>query len=169
MRNTLLICLGSVVLSTIWGLARAVGSAQADTRTLQRLTFLLQSPTDPIDPDPTRQTPEQRKAILRSRIKSAITLIEAKKGREFVNAYLDPFWLARNAASEKCTIEELVNRMVKGKMHERFLKVLRRSLEAEPSWLLDGRVASFMEKPHNSTTAEFWVYFDGKWRISPET
>jgi len=116
---------------------------------------------------------------LRGRIKAVLALIEQKKYGEIAKEYMDPFWLARASASERIrsppskesSVDGLVDRMAKMNYFgsARFLKVLRRSLEAEPSWLLDGRAASFMEQAGSSHTAEFWVYFEGKWRISPET
>lgn len=128
----------------------------------------------PADPDPTTQSVAERTETLRKRMREAKSLLEAGKTEECFMKYIDPFWLARAAASSGSTIDELFKKQINSgsagakEISARFGKTLDASLTLEPEWLLNGRAASFITN-RSSHTAEFWIYFDGKWRISPET
>jgi hypothetical protein len=135
--------------------------------------FHLQPSAAATNPEPTKQTPEERTKTLRACISEVMALIDKKEYKKFFYDYIDPFWLARGAAGGKESVDELIAKVVNDPKTgetwmKRFKEVLERSLSMEPVWLLDGRVASFMTG-HNSHTAEFWIYYEGKWRISPET
>jgi len=138
----------------------------------EKMTFHFRSVQNPADPDPVGQKIDDRLATLRSRIRDAKQLLDDDKHNEFFDQYLDPFWLARTAAGQKITVSQMMNGPLTDERRaattDRFGKMLEASLKPEPQWLLDGRAASFMSG-HSSHTAEFWIYFDGKWRISPET
>ena len=151
-----------------------IANAQEPETAAQALTFTVPVIADPADPDPTEQTAEQRTETLRKRTREALVLLDAQDLKSFFSEYVDPFWLARSAAGAGLTVDALFSELVArspdevAEMMDRFQRVLRDSLELEPHFLLDGRAASFMEG-HSSHTAEFWIYVDGKWRISPET
>lgn len=137
--------------------------------------YHLRAVPEPADPDPTQQTPAERLQTLRKRITEAKTALEKDDLVGFFKSSMDPFWIARGVAgfkgdSVRTFLQERILSDAKQKKHlvEVFGKVLQDSLEAEPRWLLEGRVASFMTS-NSSHSAEFWVYYDGKWRISPET
>ena len=152
----------------------AVFSAQDGLRASRpTMTFHLRPVADSLDPEPSEQTPDERTATLRSRIVAAKALLDEEDYRTFFDDFVDPFWLARSAAGEEESVETFAERLLGEPrytkfMAQRFGHVLTQSLKAEPRWLLNGRAASFMTD-HNSHSAEFWVYFEGKRRISPET
>lgn len=148
-------------------------NAQEPETAARVLTFTMPVIADPADPDPTEQTAEQRTETLRKRTREAVALLDSEDLTSFFSDYVDPFWLARYAAGARVTVDELYSQLLArpartAEMIERMKQVLRDSLELEPRFLLDGRAASFMEDD-SSHTAEFWIYVDGKWRISPET
>lgn len=136
-------------------------------------TFHLRDVPDAYDPDPTKQTPDERLKTIRKRISGAIQLLEKKSYKSFFNDYIDPFWLARIGGISKISVDEVFAKFMNSPkrveyIDRQFIEVLKQSLKDEPQWLLNGRAASFMEG-NNSHATEFWIYFEGKWRISPET
>jgi hypothetical protein len=128
-------------------------------------------------PDPTGQSDAERLETLRASIRAAIAVLDDKEMRKFLKEHVDPFWLARNASGGKISIDALIDERILSDtqrdrtefMMERFRETLQSTLEQEPHWVFDGRAASFMDEGGSSHTAEFWVYFDGRWWISPET
>ncbi len=139
------------------------------------LTFHFATVATPADPDPASQDDPARLATLRKSIAEANSLLEKDDLDGFVSRFIDPFWLARGAGSpDGRTTEQLYAKFIRDEprqreeFRKRFEESLKKNLTAEPRWLLGGRAASFMTG-RSSHTAEFWVYFDGKWRISPET
>ena len=150
-------------------------NAADDTKNTAQL-FHLRTVARPADPDPTTQSKPDRTQTLRKRISEAAELLNKADFKTFFHDYVDPFWLARATAGRApgSSVEQFLTETVLSNpqqtraMADAFASVLKKSLTKEPKWLLNGRAASFLEG-RSSHTAEFWVYFDGKWRISPET
>ena len=140
----------------------------------KKLKFHFQQVAKSVDPDPTKQDDAARLASLRKSIQGAISLLEKDDLRGFFEQYIDPFFLAR--FSGRSTVHEAFATNIEGNpnrakgLKEQFLKTLTEAQTQQPWWLLEGRAASFI-KPgsRSSRTAEYWIYFEGKWRISPET
>ncbi len=136
--------------------------------------FQFREVTRPTDPEPMKQNKEARTTSLRRSISAAITALEEEKFDQFFDQHIDPFWLARYTGAPGDKTVDSVLAFLKDdpdqmkNLSERYLKTLRSSLNQEPRWLLKGRAASFMVG-RSSHSGEFWVYYDGKWRISPET
>lgn len=137
-------------------------------------SFQLRTIPEPADPDPATQSAAERTAVLAKRMAEAKALLDAGKVEQCFKEYVDPFWLARGAASSEWTIDELFDKQILDdkqhvdEMAAAFSRTIESNLKADPKWLLNGRVASFITK-RSSHTAEFWIYFEGKWRMSPET
>ncbi len=167
-RSTFILAFAASVALTAFSFIHAQESSET------KRTFLLRAIPEPVDPDPTSQTAAARTATLRKRMQEAKLLFETGKVQQCLNEYVDPFWLARAAASSELTIDQLLDKQILGDKQRAdglataFAKTIESNLETEPTWLLEGRVASFITK-HSSLTAEFWIYFEGKWRISPES
>ena len=148
--------------------------AQRDDSSESGQDFHLRSVSKPHDPDPTKQSDEERTQMLRKHIREARALLKAGNHRKFFQDHVDPFWVARAAASMNVQVDEFLKKMLdenpdrRNAMTERFAQTLDEIRNQEPMFLLNGRAASFM-KNRSSLTAEFWVYFDGRWRMSPET
>lgn len=157
-----------------FALAVAFPSTNSQDSAATKRTFLLRAVPNPADPDPATQTIPQRTATLRKRMAEAKALLDAGKMEQCFEEYIDPFWLARAAAGSGGTVGELLEKQILGdkqstqRMAAAFATTIESNLNAEPKWLINGRVASFMTG-RSSHTAEFWIYFEGKWRISPET
>jgi len=163
------------ILVTVCLLAAAVCNrsnllAEDNAQSATKFTFHLRTVDKPADPDPQQQTAAERLKTLRKRMAEANQLLEQEKYKEFVNDFIDPFWLARYAGSGEMTVEQLIDLLVTKdpKSMKRFSNTITKTLKMEPKWLLNGRAASFITDD-SSHTAEFWIYYDGKWRISPET
>ena len=168
----LLIAAVVILFSSIY--PAAVVAQESDPSAVATQAFQLRTISKPADPDPTTQSTEGRTKTIRNRIVAAKALLDSGDHKTFFNDYVDPFWLARAAAGQEVSVDDLLTKQVIGDPNQikaiaqRFGQVLEQSLKVEPKWLLNGRAASFMTG-RSSHTAEFWVYFDGKWRISPET
>ena len=154
-------------------LTTALTAQESDTKS--GLKFYFASVTTPADPNPASQDEAARLTTLRKAISEAIALLEKDDLDAFFGQFMDPFWLARGAGSPNGpTTDQLYAKFIRDDperskhFREQFGSTLKQSLTAQPRWLLDGRAASFMSG-RSSHAAEFWVYFDGKWRISPET
>ena len=150
-------------------------SAQEAGPTGLEKTFGLRSVTNPVDPNPTTQSADERLATLRKRMRECEKLIKENKFEEFHLRFVDPFFMARAAAGGKKTrtTREVIEQIVQeanatDDISRILLKSFDKVLKMEPQWMLDGRAASFISN-HNSSHAEFWVYFEGRWRLSPET
>ena len=140
----------------------------------KKLKFHFQQVAKSVDPDPTKQVDAARLASLRKSIQGAILLPEKDILRGFFEQFVDPFFFARFAGQS--TVHEAFATQIEGNprrasgLKEQFLKTLTETQDQQPWWLLDGSAASFI-KPgsRSSRTAEYWTYFEGKWRISSET
>jgi hypothetical protein len=136
--------------------------------------FGFRTIADPADPDPLTQTVAERTATLQKRMKEAKKLLDDGKLEQCLNKFIDPFWLARAAARSDWTIDELFDKQVRGDkeraggLADAMATSIESNLDKPPKWLLDGRVASFIAG-RSDRIGEFWVYFDGSWRISPQT
>jgi len=145
-----------------------------DADKAEPLDFHFRSVAESDDPDPLTQTNDQRLETLRTRIREALTALEKEDYRTFFSLYVDPFYLGRASAEEKLSVEVAFDQLIlqrpesTQRMAADFKRVLSTTQTETPQWVLGGRAASFM-KDRNNHTAQFWVYFDGKWRISPET
>jgi hypothetical protein len=155
-------------------IAIAVMATAQEAPKPETVRFQFREVTEPADPELMRQDEEARTTSLRRSISRAITALEDEKFDQFFDQFIDPFWLARYAgAPGDKTVDSVLAffkdnpDQMKG-LTERYLKTLRSSLKQKPRWLLKGRAASFMVG-RSSHSGEFWIYFDGKWRISPET
>lgn len=122
--------------------------------------------------------PDERLASLHEAMDGAIALLEAGGIEEYdqlMREYMDPFWAARIAAGANIDMDALYQRLSvfdpdDFAFHvETMLSSIKKHREEEPTWLLDGRVAHFMELAGDSHRAEFWIWLDGRWMISPET
>ncbi len=136
------------------------------------LTFNLRAMPNPADPDPESQSPEERNATLQKRMRAAKDLLDAGNVHEWLNEYFDPFPAARGASKTEFTIDELFEKILSDKARAtRFItqhsEAIGQTLDKEPKWLLNGRAASFISEEHPRSPANFWIYFDGKWRLSP--
>lgn len=133
--------------------------------------FRLQTPASPADPDPTSQADGQRLETLHRRIKDALSALESDDYRKFFNEYVDPTILVRQAAAANTTVEAVFKKGILGEsentkvMAADFKAALNRSSSSKPKWLLNGRAASFITDSRGRS-AEFWIYIDGKWRLS---
>tara|TARA_R110002072_G_scaffold238769_2_gene396191 strand:- start:41420 stop:41959 length:540 start_codon:yes stop_codon:yes gene_type:complete len=155
-------------------LATRVVAQEPDAPT--SLKFHFATVAKPVDPDPTKQDEAARVKSLRKAISGANALLENDQIDRFFEEYINPFWFAPVVGTPGTdTVDSFFSKAVRDNparrkdFVERFGRTLKASLQAEPKWLLNGRAASFMTRPNSHHTAEFWVYFDGKWRISPET
>ncbi|MCR9200548.1 MAG: hypothetical protein NXI04_18075 [Planctomycetaceae bacterium] len=163
-----------LVVVVLLGVSLAAAQEEPEKAERTDRTFLLQTVAQPADPDPTTQTKQQRTATLRQRMQEVRQLLQDGKVEQCLNEYVDPFWLARAAASSGWTVDELLDRQILADkqraqgLADAFLQTLRANREVEPTWLLKGRVASFI-RGGSSRTAEFWIYYEGKWRISPKS
>ena len=135
----------------------------------KKLKFHFQQVAKSVDPDPTKQDDAARLASLRKSIQGAISLLEKDDLRGFFEQYVDPFWIARYSVNH--TVDETYAVFTKrDDVKRRFLETLSKIQDRQPWGLLNGRAANFIEPPSRSSrTAEYWIYFEGKWRISPET
>ncbi|MEM9345584.1 MAG: hypothetical protein AAGB26_03090 [Planctomycetota bacterium] len=124
---------------------------------------------------PLPDDPSDRLALLHEAMDKALVILESKEYKRFYEECVDPFWMARGVADAGMTIDEGWEQFFQKtnediEFHSKLmLESIRKARESEPTWLLDGRVAHFIERGGDSHFAEFWVWQDGRWMISPET